>query len=70
MSEKRTITLSSKADALRDQEERTDWERLRRMSDEDAEKAAASDPDAPPTDEEFWDQARLVRPKSKSGQSS
>ena len=49
---------------------RTDWDRLRKMSDEEAEAAAASDPDAPPTDEEFWDKARLVWSGSKSGSSS
>ncbi len=71
MSEKRTTMLSpSKAEALKDQEERTDWERLRKMSDEEAEAAASSDPDAPPTDEQFWNEARLVWPGSKSGSSS
>ena len=41
----------------------TDWARLRGMSDEDGEHAAASDPDAPPTDESFWIGATTVVPQ-------
>jgi putative transcriptional regulator len=41
---------------------RTDWERLRNMTDEEVEAAALSDPDAQPmTDEEL---ASLFRPRS------
>ena len=43
---------------------RTDWERLRNMTEEEIEAAAASDPDNPPTDEEFWRDARTVYPDS------
>jgi uncharacterized protein (DUF4415 family) len=42
----------------------TDWERLRSMSEEEIEAAAASDPDNPPTDAEFWRDARTVYPES------
>lgn len=42
----------------------TDWERLRDMTDEEIEAAAAADPDNPPTDEEFWRDARTVYPES------
>ena len=42
---------------------KTDWERLRRMTDEEIEQAASSDPDAPPTDFEFWQDAQVVRPR-------
>jgi uncharacterized DUF497 family protein len=42
---------------------RTDWERLRRVTDEEIEQAARSDPDAPPTDFEYWQDARVVPPR-------
>lgn len=42
----------------------TDWDRLRNMTEEEIEAAAASDPDNPPTDEEFWRDARTVYPDS------
>jgi uncharacterized protein (DUF4415 family) len=42
--------------------DRTDWERVRAMTDEEVEDAALSDPDAQPTDAEFWKDARLVIP--------
>jgi uncharacterized protein (DUF4415 family) len=45
----------------------TDWERVRAMRDEEIEAAAAGDPDAPPLDEAFWREARVVfsRPARK-----
>jgi uncharacterized protein (DUF4415 family) len=43
---------------------KTDWERLRNMTEEEIEAAAASDPDNPPTDEEFWREARTTFPDS------
>lgn len=42
---------------------KTDWGRLRRMTDEEVERAARSDPDAPPTDFAFWQDAMLVPPR-------
>jgi uncharacterized protein (DUF4415 family) len=42
----------------------TDWEQLRNMTEEEIEAAAASDPDNPPTDQEFWRDARTVYPDS------
>jgi uncharacterized protein (DUF4415 family) len=41
---------------------KTDWERLRRMTDDEVERAALADPDAPPTDFDFWRDAALVTP--------
>ena len=40
----------------------TDWDRVRAMTDEEIEAAAASDPGAPPLDEAFWQEARVVVP--------
>jgi uncharacterized protein (DUF4415 family) len=45
---------------------KTDWERLRNMTDEEIEKAVAEDPDAPPIlDENFWKNAVVVSPQKK-----
>ncbi len=43
----------------------TDWEQLEAMSEEQINEAAASDPDARPTDADFWKDAKIVMPKSK-----
>ena len=61
MSEKST-TKPSRAEDL----DRTDWELLRRTSDEEVEARAAQDPDAPPTDEAFWKDAKVVLPSGKT----
>jgi uncharacterized protein (DUF4415 family) len=42
---------------------RADWDRVRAMSDEEVEAAAAGDPDAPPLDRAFWQEARVVFPR-------
>ena len=44
-------------DALPDE---TDWARVENMTDEEVYEAALSDPDAQPTDEAFWKDARLI----------
>jgi len=45
---------------------RTDWERLRKITDAGIRKAIAEDPDAAPElDEEFWKKAVLVRVTKK-----
>ncbi|WP_404790569.1 BrnA antitoxin family protein [Altericista sp. CCNU0014] len=43
----------------------TDWERLRHISDADNHAAIASDPDIIPTDEDFWQNAKVVTPQRK-----
>ena len=43
-------------------EPRTDWKRLREMAEEEVHAAALADPDAQPTDDEFWKDARVVVP--------
>nr|VFK23894.1 MAG: hypothetical protein BECKLPF1236B_GA0070989_13844 [Candidatus Kentron sp. LPFa] len=40
----------------------TDWEKLRGMSDADIRAAIALDADAIPTDEAFWESAKVVLP--------
>ena len=50
----------------RKHKDRTDWERLRRQTDEDIARAVASDPDAAPiTDAAWWRKATLVLPATK-----
>src|SRR6266705_6877450 len=43
----------------------TDWHKLRRMSDADIHAGIESDPDAHPTDEDFWKDAKIVLPTRK-----
>jgi hypothetical protein len=47
---------------------KTDWDRLRTMTDEDIRKGILSDPDAHPTDAAFWKNAKVVRPKKTDPQ--
>lgn len=39
---------------------RTDWDRVNALSEDEVEAAARTDPDAPPLDDEFWRNARVV----------
>jgi uncharacterized protein (DUF4415 family) len=43
----------------------TDWNRLRSLSDRQIRRAIESDPEARPTDAEFWKKARVVIPAAK-----
>ena len=42
---------------------RTNWDRVRAMTDHEVEAAAASDPDALPLSEAFWQTARVAFPR-------
>jgi uncharacterized protein (DUF4415 family) len=44
---------------------KTDWRRLRSMTDDEIRAAIIDDPDAWPTDEAFWREARVVMPRRK-----
>src|SRR6201993_4262588 len=46
-------------------EPKTDWRRVRSMTDEEVHAAIIDDPDAKPTDEAFWKEARVVMPRRK-----
>ena len=46
-------------------EPQTDWWRLRSMTEEEVHAAIIDDPDAKPTDEAFWKDARVVMPRRK-----
>lgn len=43
----------------------TDWEALRRLTDAEIRASVVADPDARPTDEDFWKDARVVLPRRK-----
>ena len=43
----------------------TDWKRLRALSDKGIASAVKADPEARPTDVDFWKQAKIVIPKAK-----
>ena len=57
MKEKRTGRKPAKS--------RTDWNRLRSLSDAEIHRAACADRDAQPTTPEFWMNARVVMPRPK-----
>jgi uncharacterized protein (DUF4415 family) len=44
---------------------RTDWKRVRSLSDPQIRRALESDPEAHPTDAAFWKKARVVIPTAK-----
>ena len=43
----------------------TDWDKLRQMSDTDIHAGIEADPDAHPTDDDFWKDAKIVLPTRK-----
>ena len=56
MSKKRSSTKSAP---------KTDWERVDAATDEEVRAGIDADPDAHPTDEDFWKGARVVLPRTK-----
>jgi uncharacterized protein (DUF4415 family) len=46
-------------------EPKTDWKRLRRMSDKEVRRALENDPEIQPTDSAFWKEAKIVMPHRK-----
>ena len=46
-------------------EEGSDWKRVRSLSDRQIRSAIDGDPEARPTDAEFWKKARVVIPAAK-----
>lgn len=55
---------------IRQMESRTDWERLRQMTNEEIEEAARKDPDTVLLDEDWFRTARLVIPQGEKEQIS
>ena len=58
MSEKRIGSSSAKRNS-------TDWEQIQSQSDASIRAAIETDPDAHPTDENFWRNAEVVLPQPK-----
>lgn len=56
MSKKRTSTISKS---------KTDWDELDTLMDEQVRTGIEADPDAHPTDETFWKNAKVVMPRPK-----
>ncbi len=56
MRKKRTSTISKG---------KTDWRRVDALTDERVRRGIDEDPDAHPTDEEFWKNAKIVMPQVK-----
>jgi uncharacterized protein (DUF4415 family) len=48
--------------SYRKADSKTDWERVNAWTDAEIEAAAEADPDAPPLDDVFWANARMVMP--------
>ena len=62
MKEERTVKVSLNN---LPKDTQTDWEKVKNMTEADISAAAASDPDAQPTDEAFWKNAHVVMPQPK-----
>jgi len=43
----------------------TNWRRVRSMADDEIRAGIVDDPDARPTDEAFWKDARVIMPRRK-----
>ena len=52
-------------DELNQMEDLTDWKRVKKMTDEEIEANANNDPDSQPTDDNFWDDAKVVKLNTK-----
>jgi uncharacterized protein (DUF4415 family) len=57
------VLIEQRDGSYRPSESRTDWGRVRAMTDDEIEAAAVSDPDASSLDEAFWQEARVVFPR-------
>ena len=56
---------TGKGSKKRATETRTDWKRLRSMTDKQIRAGLRTNPDVHPTDAAFWAKAKLVMPRSK-----
>lgn len=51
-------------DELNQIQDLTDWERAKEMTDEEIVANANDDPDCQPTDDDFWGDAKVVKPNT------
>lgn len=61
----RDDTTNVKASELDRLEDRTDWERVRSLTDEEIKQAVEDDPDQMMLDKEWFERARLVTPEAE-----
>ena len=45
---------------------KTDWEKVKAMTEEEIEENALSDPDSQPLSDDFWENATIVYPDNKN----
>ena len=62
MSETNITRLSM--DEVKQSQSLTDWEKVKEMTEEEIEALAKADPDCQPTDDDFWDDATVVKPNN------
>lgn len=62
LTEDSRVLIEQADGSYRPAEKRTDWNRVRAMTDEEITAAAESDPDAQPLDDAFWRTARVLEP--------
>lgn len=51
-------------DELKQTKDLTDWKKVTEMTEAEIEASAKADPDCQPTDDDFWDDATVVKPNS------
>jgi hypothetical protein len=51
-------------DELNQIEDLTDWQRVKEMTEEEIQTNANNDPDCQPTNDNFWDDAKVVKPNT------
>lgn len=56
------IMIEQPDGSYREAEGKTDWQRVNALTDAEIEAAARADADAPPLDDAFWANARVVEP--------
>ena len=45
-------------------EDSTNWKKVTEMTEAEIEASAKADPDCQPTDDDFWDDAKVVKPNT------
>ena len=51
-------------DELKQTKDLTDWKKITEMTEVEIKTSAKADPDCQPTDNNFWDDAKIVKPNS------
>lgn len=51
-------------DEVKQSQSLSDWSKVKAMTDEEIEALAKADPDCQPTDDDFWDDATVIKPNN------